>query len=430
MALNNLSQSLALWLAQLRPEVTRAPILLAVSGGSDSSGLLYAASCLSGFRFQALTVDHKLRPEAADEARHVGDICRALGISHHIRELIWPAGETPSQARSRQHRYSLIAAQARHTGAKLILTGHTEDDQAETCLIRRDAGSDDWGLAGMSELAPLPVWPDGEGLLLGRPFLGLVRAVIRSALSARGIGWVEDPSNENLAFARIRAREALRHDRDMRRHLLDDQARFARSRETLAQRLIGFNDRHLSWIAGNSVRIDFSDYLALPPESQFRLIAHVLPVVSGGNALPRRDKVETLTEKLRSGRDMPGLTLGGCAIMIAGHVLQISPETGAAEPDDISAANPVWRGRVRFTFQTEKTNLQVCPWGELRVPEQFRRADGLPFAFRKALPVIVDEKKNVLSVPHLEQDTRFIVHDCGEDRLNLWLDAKSKFFNA
>ncbi|NTE36429.1 tRNA lysidine(34) synthetase TilS [Agrobacterium tumefaciens] len=191
---------------------TPAHMLVAISGGSDSTGLLLALHEAmvemdrDGLRLSAVTIDHALRAEAADEARKVAMLCAELGIPHVTRRWdgIKPASGL-SEA-SRLARYRLIAEVARETGADLVVTGHTVGDQRETVAMRaaRSGGSDNLGLSGMADA----VLYDGRHWIM-RPFLMCERQAIRGYVSSRSRGWFEDPSNENIRYERVRVRQAL-----------------------------------------------------------------------------------------------------------------------------------------------------------------------------------------------------------------------------
>lgn len=136
-------------------------VVLAVSGGPDSTALLWLAARWRAARKKgpallAVTVDHGLRKEAAGEARAVAKLARRLGIAH--RTLRWTGAKPKtglSQA-ARAVRYRLLAQVARKAGAPAVLTAHTRDDQAETMLIRMSRGSGLTGLAGMQRVSFLP----------------------------------------------------------------------------------------------------------------------------------------------------------------------------------------------------------------------------------------------------------------------------------
>lgn len=187
-----------------------ARLLVAVSGGSDSCGLLIALSKFnpagSGLSLFAATIDHALRPESADEARAVAALCVKHGIPHVIRR--WE-GEKPStgvSAAAREARYRLLLEIADEMDATAILTGHTLDDQAETIAMRaaRSEGEGNSGLAGMAQAVLL----DRRRWLL-RPFLATRRADIRAFLTREGQGWIDDPSNADPHYERVRVRGRL-----------------------------------------------------------------------------------------------------------------------------------------------------------------------------------------------------------------------------
>ena len=178
-------------------------LLLAISGGPDSTALLAMAAEWAGAKLYAATVDHALRPESAAEAATVAQFCARLGVPHAT--LVWE-GEKPAtrlQERARAARYDLLAAEARRVGAPVIVTAHHLDDQAETVLFRLLRGSGVAGLAGMAARSRR-----GE-IEIARPLLGFAKAQLVAFCEARGLAYVRDPSNENLRFARARLRRLI-----------------------------------------------------------------------------------------------------------------------------------------------------------------------------------------------------------------------------
>ena len=190
-----------------------ARILVAISGGSDSTGLLVAldeaikANSHSKFSLCAATVDHDLRPGSADEARAVAALCQSLSIPHRI--LVWRGTKPKSgmMAAAREARYALLAEAAAGLGADLIVTAHTLDDQRETLIMRakrRSAGGLDTGIAD-AVLFDRSIW-------IARPLLASTRGDIRRLLTARGVAWSDDPSNEDMKYERVRTRAAMSSD--------------------------------------------------------------------------------------------------------------------------------------------------------------------------------------------------------------------------
>jgi tRNA(Ile)-lysidine synthase len=187
-------------------------LILAVSGGPDSTALMWLAArwrkaLRRGPKLVAVTVDHGLRTEARREALAVKRLARSLGVEH--RTLRWN-GRKPStglQQAARNERYRLLAAVARAASGQHVLTAHTLDDQAETVLIRLTRGSGVSGLAAMARHAPMP--GAGDGIVLVRPLLGVPKARLLATLRKAGVVYADDPSNRDPRFTRVRLRDAM-----------------------------------------------------------------------------------------------------------------------------------------------------------------------------------------------------------------------------
>ena len=195
-------------LAALR--TSEVPLLLAVSGGGDSMALLHAAANARA-RFgsfpalHAVTVDHGLRRESVEEARFVAERCSGLGIPHETVRLEWSVSPSGVQAAARRARLRALREAALNRNGATILTAHTADDDAETAAMRaeRDRGDRPSEWAGIAPALWLqPGW-------LFRPFLSRRREALRSYLRAETAEWIEDPSNLDRSFERVRVRAAL-----------------------------------------------------------------------------------------------------------------------------------------------------------------------------------------------------------------------------
>ena len=186
-------------------------ILVAVSGGSDSKGLLLALheairearGGMPGFSLAACTVDHALRPESAAEADAVAQLCARLGIVHRTRRWDGAKPTAGLQAAARNARYSLLSDAAEETGASCVVTGHSRNDQIETVAMRSMRSQE--GSPGLAGMADAVLFNRTTWIL--RPLLGLDRSAIRDDLVARGEDWLDDPSNESDRFERVRVRQ-------------------------------------------------------------------------------------------------------------------------------------------------------------------------------------------------------------------------------
>ncbi len=193
-----------------RPAPGKGPWAVGFSGGLDSTVLLHALVRVAGAsRVLALHVDHGLQTASGAWAAHCEAVCARLGV----RCLVLRAEGAPARGDSverwaRTERYRLLRAAAREARAAALLTAHHADDQLETVLLALARGS---GLDGLTGIAARDV---RHGVVLLRPLLALDRAALEADARARGLEWVEDPSNADPAFARnalrARAMPALR----------------------------------------------------------------------------------------------------------------------------------------------------------------------------------------------------------------------------
>lgn len=188
----------------------RHTILVGISGGSDSTALLhlfksFAARHAPALRIVAATVDHGLRAASAGEANMVAQACARLGVDHVT--LRW-TGEKPAtgvQAAARLARYRLLDEAARQTGADIVLLGHTADDQSETVTMRQARVSREHSRRGDAGMAPAVLY--GDRTCFVRPLLGASRAALRDHLQSAGQGWIDDPTNRDRSYERVRTRE-------------------------------------------------------------------------------------------------------------------------------------------------------------------------------------------------------------------------------
>ncbi|GJL92576.1 tRNA lysidine(34) synthetase TilS [Hyphococcus sp.] len=197
--------------ARMRAASAPQSIAIAVSGGRDSIALARLCAAWAkeaGAEVLALTVDHGLRPEAKHEAEQTKHWCEAVGIAH--RTLVWEGDKPASrlQAAAREARYRLLieAAQAHQCGA--LLTAHTLDDQAETFFMRLSRGAGQRGLSAMREES-LVASGAGEPLRLLRPLLDAGRDDVTAYLEGLGQEFVDDPSNLDDRYERVRVRALL-----------------------------------------------------------------------------------------------------------------------------------------------------------------------------------------------------------------------------
>ncbi len=331
-----------------------APLGVAVSGGGDSVALLMLLH-RAGHNICAASVDHQLRPEAAKEAADVAALCAEHNIPHDI--LVWenPTASGNLQNEARKARRRLLADWARTKGLKDIVLGHTLDDQAETVLMRLARGSAVDGLAGMAARR------QADGMNWHRPMLGLRRTDLRAYLRDIGIGWVDDPSNEDLKYDRIKARKAL----DMLASLGVGSVRLAetadhmrRVRNALEISVAQLAHSALGISACGEVTIEQRDFADAPREIQLRLLSAVLKWVGNADYRPRFTALESLLEACLIGDEF-GKTLHGCTISNKNNIV-INREFSATP--EMGQVRTTWDGRWE-TGPNQPENTQIRALG-------------------------------------------------------------------
>lgn len=294
---------------------------VAVSGGSDSMALLLLAAeagAQAGVSVSAATVDHGLRPEAAEEARIVKGVCDKLGIAHAT--LSWERADsdkTVSQDAARRARHSLLAEWAGKVGVSVVALGHTRDDRLETFLMRVRQGSGWHGLAGLLPTGFSPVWPEGRGLKVIRPLLAFGREELREELRARGAVWIEDPSNEAARFERVRMRRLLqRMDAGTQARALKVMDGLMEMRRSVAAEARGLLSQVRYPENGAAAEITLAASEAAGAEAWLRFVEAMVMAAGGAAGPPRREALERLLARIAT-RD-PGLdrgvTLAGATI--------------------------------------------------------------------------------------------------------------------
>lgn len=344
---------------------------VAVSGGGDSMAVLLLMADWAGAqgaRLSAVTVDHGLRPEAAEEAAMVAAFCAERGIAHAV--LRWQGwdGKGNLQGEARAARYRLIAEWAQAQGVEAVCLGHTRDDQAETVLMRlaRKAGS--YGLRGMAGDF------ERHGLRWLRPALGVRRAALRAYLRRQGVAWVEDPSNEDARFDRIKARRVLEAlaplgiDADTLGAVAENLGREnALIRETVHKVLRGQVEARCG-----ALSCDAAFFAALHPEVRRRFLMAAAQWIGGAAYTPRNSAVREMAAALRQG---DAHTLGGIIGWVSKGRIWLAREYAPAR----AARGTPFDGRWQITGTETGQEIralgpkglqQLADWRELGLPRR------------------------------------------------------------
>jgi tRNA(Ile)-lysidine synthase len=362
-------------------------LLVAVSGGSDSLGLLLSLKrAIDGQPYPprhslfAATIDHGLRPEAADEAEQVAALCRQLGIPHRIQRWTEEKPTTGLSAAARQARYRLLAYAADLLKADAIVTGHTLDDQIETVTMRSDRSPD--AVLGLSGMAPATLYAGRLWIL--RPFLRTRRAAIRSCLMADGRTWIDDPSNDDPHYERVRTRRAAR---TVDAATIDAAAR---QRRSLAAQAADWLRRDATAGPGMLVSVSLDVSGLLEKKVRDHALGALVAVLGGKPHRPGADSLARLSFNLDKGTDFR-LTLSGTLVIRRRDRLYLLRERRGLLPLSLlPGAIGVWDGRYTIVNSSESEITVTCG------PAPLIDAD-LPGSIRSALqenaPQIIENKE-------------------------------------
>ena len=349
------------------PFEPRPHLAVGVSGGSDSLALVLLADAWArqqGGQVTALTVDHRLRPAAAEEARQVGAWLAARGIAHHILtppETAPPKTRANLQEQARLLRLGLLQAWCAGAGVLHLLLGHTREDQAETLLLRLLRGSGAFGLAAM---APQSFTDQVQCL---RPLLSCSRAALQTFLRDQGQDWITDPSNENTAFTRVRVRQQLlpavaAEGADAPR-LAATARRLGRARAALEAEVRAVLGRGCTLSPLGWAEIDRSVFQGAAPEVALRALSQVVTGVGGRRHGPREERLDHCYAALLAGQPA---TLSGCRVFPLGETrwavvreTRGLPESLILRPGESLAH---WDGRFSLGLGAQaSTRLRVVP---------------------------------------------------------------------
>ncbi|MBN2718226.1 MAG: tRNA lysidine(34) synthetase TilS [Deltaproteobacteria bacterium] len=426
-----LPQMVRLSLDKLAPPDAR--LLLAVSGGSDSMGMLHLIRMTRDARLLRVGfVDHGLRSGVDREWQLVAEQCDRLDVAATRCSVSDQYDQTRDgeglQQWARHRRYRLLAELAAALGCNYVVTGHTLDDQAETVLLRLLRGT---GLDGLGAVPPKRKLDEQTTVI--RPMLGIQREEIRQWLRAEQIHWAEDPSNSNERFARVQARRLMPkiagYNPKIQSHLsaLSQEARDVTQwlNETLVSN-IDIVPLHLN----NGYCVKKGDFARIPVSLHGRIVRLMLQKLAGHLLRFERIHIEDVVSGLHSaGRCREYVLPGGYHVWTAYGALYIFPPPSPAfvhmgEQKLVQVSSNMWEGQhneIGVSVRLKSDDAKAADWlsteGALLALRSVRAGDRVycsnrkvsrllgdfrvPVMYRGYVPGLITPAGEVISIPRV-----------------------------
>lgn len=320
-------------------------LIVALSGGADSAALAYL--CVTeGREVRALHVNHGLAGSDLME-KAASAIAKHLGITLAVVPVSVGPGPSP-EGKARRARYEAYAS---HSERDPLLTGHTRDDHVETVFLNAVRGTGPRGMTGIPYHRPPNIY---------RPILSVTRSETREIAGLAGLGFVDDPMNEDPTLTRnILRRSILPSLRGINPKLDDSIARMAQ--------LLGDDAELLDQMAESVPIARSADATAVPIGS----------LVTAPLAVARRVLVLMLRDRgIEASHDRVGLLLdvasgqaasqelgGGVTARREGPMLVVSGDAGRGDIVDelgLTSGRSRWQG-IEFDVVSHETVCQAIP---------------------------------------------------------------------
>ncbi len=387
-------------------------IVVAVSGGIDSLSLLLITnewaknnnSIIIG-----LTVNHKLRKEAEEEALYVNNLCKKLGIKHYI--LNWE-GEKPYtniEAIARENRYKLIKEFCDKNNIKYVLVAHHLQDQAETFFIRLFRGSGIDGLSSMESVTNL------FGINIIRPFLDIKKEDLKEYLVNKNIKWIEDPSNSDEKYLRNKIRNFLNsfeNKEEILKRINSAVEKINITKKIIDDEIIKIEKKAVTFSLFGSCSINKNILLKQNEEIILKILAKIAMKISGNIYKPRLEKLKRLLKNIIEDDNLK-YTFYGCIFeKFDENLIMVYREYNSIDKDEKLMYNKevVWDNRFKIILKKNEENLIVTHIKEgefVGILEKIRKENFKKYKEMKEIKGI--EKKIFYTLPIVKRNDEYLI---------------------
>lgn len=373
-------------------------IAIAVSGGPDSMALLALMRRWAADKAQlvVLTVDHALRDASRTEAEMVAQWCATQKIEHHI--LTWQGNKPSShlQEEARHARYALLTQACHNHGIDMLALAHQAEDQMETFWMRLAHGSGLDGLAGMAQKR------EQGGINVIRPLLGFMRSELRDLCHALDMPFVDDPSNRDDKFLRVRLRavEKVLADEGLTAQRL---AQVIQKLEDARESLRFFEEAAAAscmdvYRDGGFAKMDLAAYLRYPRDMRRRLLSRVISFAAPQDYPLPQTQLDDLDARLNAA-GFKGMTLGGAEIFMVGNHVTFCREAAFVKAQLVNGAETIWDRRYLFVCDQDVAGLRIDILGESGVAflrkKEISLPQDIPYKILCSLPTVWRDDKPV-----------------------------------
>ena len=329
---------------------------IAASGGPDSLCLILLANKFAlknNYKMSVLTVDHQLRKESSEESIWLNKILKRIKIKHYI--LKWNGKKPKSNVMetARLKRYELMTDKCLKLNIKHLLTAHHLDDQIENFFMRLVRGSGLKGLSSMSKSVKM------NGIKVIRPLLEYQKKSLIKVLANNNQKYVQDPSNDNSKYDRIRYRKLIGGliDEGLNKNRLNKLIlNLNQVDDAINYSTIDSIDKTISQNKYGNIIVDRKFFFKLPKELQFRVLLFVLNNNESKKKRIKSESILMLIDVLKS-RDFKRHTLNKNLFINKKHNILVVKEVGRIKSkESIKKKNFVWRNVYKINIKTQLTN--------------------------------------------------------------------------
>lgn len=405
-------------------------IAVGVSGGADSIALtLLLKSYLDNVdgKLIALTVDHNIREESAEEAKQVHKLLSSLDIEHHILNYEGEIPKSNLMEEARKLRYKLLNDFCKNNNIINLAIAHHYDDQIENFFIRMDRGS------GIEGLSSMPATSYVNGLRLIRPLLFFQKQDIYSFLKQKNIAWTEDPTNNNTTYKRNNIRKLLENinplDKINTERVFRTAAHMSRANFTINNSVNIFLSKHSTLKDNNYITIDLDEYKKTDSEISLRVLSQLLQTFGCNIKPPRFEKLNNLHSAIRNqDTDFKKATLLGCVIVSNNNSLSIYRDHGLIDDNNFyfnkeNNYSIHWDNRFLITLNNDSIRDRNCFVRKLNEDDRLQLKNikvdfkGRNVDYLYSIPVIKTTIANsngetlekIIAVPHINYYTNDIL---------------------